>query len=215
MSFSPSSRCTVIVHVTDTNDLDPFFSPSSYSFDLNEDSRIHTSVGRVNADDADSGVNGEIYYSIMRQPATVQENNRQFFYNISLLQNVFESSQQLMLITCVIQGHSWSFKRFVRDKKRDPKFQKKPAKPQICNAIFVERNTFAILKAFSPISECRIQHISGVIFHFFRWHSQFASLLYNGGSQILRLSAIAKNCCFCRTLFPSILLWTPSLASSP
>ena len=55
--------------VTDTNDLDPFFSPSAYSFDVPEDSPLHASVGRVHADDADEGVNGEIYYSLMRHSA--------------------------------------------------------------------------------------------------------------------------------------------------
>ena len=55
--------------VTDTNDLDPFFSPSAYSFDVPEDTPLHASVGRVHADDADEGVNGEIYYSLMRHSA--------------------------------------------------------------------------------------------------------------------------------------------------
>ena len=31
-----------------------------------EDTPLHASVGRVHADDADEGVNGEIYYSLMR-----------------------------------------------------------------------------------------------------------------------------------------------------
>ena len=55
--------------MTDTNDLDPFFSPSAYSFDVPEDTPLHASVGRVHADDADEGVNGEIYYSLMRHSA--------------------------------------------------------------------------------------------------------------------------------------------------
>ena len=54
----------VHVKVTDTNDLDPFFQPSSYTFSVPEDIGLHTSIGQVFAEDADEGVNGEIYYSI-------------------------------------------------------------------------------------------------------------------------------------------------------
>ena len=61
----PESKCSVHVRVTDTNDLDPFFQPSSYTFAVEEDTPLHRSIGRVQAEDADSGINGEIYYSLM------------------------------------------------------------------------------------------------------------------------------------------------------
>ncbi len=60
-----SARCKVIVEVTDTNDLDPFFQPSRYAFVVEEDTALHASLGRVRAEDADEGVNGEIYYSLV------------------------------------------------------------------------------------------------------------------------------------------------------
>ena len=66
----PDARTTVNVRVVDANDLDPFFAPSSYSFDVDEDTPLHAPIGRVNADDADSGINGEIYYSILRERPT-------------------------------------------------------------------------------------------------------------------------------------------------
>ena len=55
---------TVNVKVLDSNDLDPFFNPSTYSVTVPEDSPVHSSVARVKAEDADEGINGEIYYSL-------------------------------------------------------------------------------------------------------------------------------------------------------
>lgn len=63
----PESKCSVHVRVTDTNDLDPFFQPSTYTFAVEEDTPLHRSIGRVQAEDADSGINGEIYYSLMSE----------------------------------------------------------------------------------------------------------------------------------------------------
>ena len=54
----------VSVAVLDTNDLDPFFNPSSYSVSVAEDLPLHSSVARVKAEDADQGINGEVYYSL-------------------------------------------------------------------------------------------------------------------------------------------------------
>ena len=75
----PDAKCVVVVSVTDTNDLDPFFQPSSYAFDVPEDTPLHASVGRVHADDADSGVNGEIYYSLMQTPPEMRDERPVFF----------------------------------------------------------------------------------------------------------------------------------------
>lgn len=63
---TPLLKTTVRVVITDTNDLDPFFQQPAYTFRLPEDSPLHTSFGRVRADDADEGVNSEVYYSIVR-----------------------------------------------------------------------------------------------------------------------------------------------------
>ena len=59
-------RATTVVNVKvlDSNDLDPFFNPSTYSVTVPEDSPVHSSVARVRAEDADEGINGEIYYSL-------------------------------------------------------------------------------------------------------------------------------------------------------
>lgn len=59
------AKCVVRVRVVDTNDLDPFFAPSRYTFVVEEDAPLHRSVGRVRAEDADEGVNGEIYYRLL------------------------------------------------------------------------------------------------------------------------------------------------------
>ena len=52
------------VQILDTNDLDPFFNPSFYSAAVPEDTQRHAAILTVSAEDADSGVNGEVYYSI-------------------------------------------------------------------------------------------------------------------------------------------------------
>lgn len=58
-------ECDVIVHVLDTNDLSPMFYPNEYSITVPEDMPLHQSILKVMAEDADLGVNGEIYYSLL------------------------------------------------------------------------------------------------------------------------------------------------------
>ena len=69
---APLAKTIVKVRVTDTNDLDPFFQSSTYTFNVPEDTPLHTSIGKVTAEDADEGINGEIYYSIKRHPTPSQ-----------------------------------------------------------------------------------------------------------------------------------------------
>lgn len=58
-------ECLVVVHVLDTNDLNPMFYPNEYSVTVPEDISLHQSIVKVMAEDADLGVNGEIYYSFL------------------------------------------------------------------------------------------------------------------------------------------------------
>ncbi|XP_045031201.1 fat-like cadherin-related tumor suppressor homolog isoform X3 [Daphnia magna] len=60
----PDAEADVWVYVQDTNDLSPLFYPSEYEVNVPEDSPLHVSLVQVKADDADVGVNGEIYYSL-------------------------------------------------------------------------------------------------------------------------------------------------------
>lgn len=53
------------VRVQDTNDLSPLFYPTDYAVTIPEDTPLHKSILRVIAEDADLGVNGEIYYSLL------------------------------------------------------------------------------------------------------------------------------------------------------
>lgn len=55
----------VVVKVLDTNDLSPLFYPTEYSITIPEDTPLHKNITRVIAEDADLGINGEIYYSFM------------------------------------------------------------------------------------------------------------------------------------------------------
>lgn len=56
---------TVIVRVLDTNDLSPLFYPNEYTVAVAEDMPLHKSIIKVIAEDADLGINGEIYYSFL------------------------------------------------------------------------------------------------------------------------------------------------------
>lgn len=55
------------VKVLDTNDLSPLFYPTEYTVVVPEDTQLHRSILRVTAEDADLGVNGDIYYSILEE----------------------------------------------------------------------------------------------------------------------------------------------------
>lgn len=57
----------VIVTVLDTNDLNPLFFPTEYNATVPEDTPVHQSILRVDAEDADLGRNGEIYYSFAEE----------------------------------------------------------------------------------------------------------------------------------------------------
>nr|XP_023018375.1 fat-like cadherin-related tumor suppressor homolog [Leptinotarsa decemlineata] len=62
-----TSETTVVVTVLDTNDLNPLFYPTEYNATVFEDTPIHQSILRVVAEDADLGINGEIYYSFITE----------------------------------------------------------------------------------------------------------------------------------------------------
>ncbi|XP_033149615.1 fat-like cadherin-related tumor suppressor homolog [Drosophila busckii] len=59
------SETTIHVQVLDRNDLSPLFYPTEYAVTVPEDTPKHHSIVKVIADDADLGVNGEIYYSFL------------------------------------------------------------------------------------------------------------------------------------------------------
>lgn len=62
--------------VSDVNDLSPLFYPTEYDVEVPEDAPPHSSVARVAAEDADTGLNGEIYYSL-------QEPSDQFVVHVT------------------------------------------------------------------------------------------------------------------------------------
>ncbi|CRK90602.1 CLUMA_CG004304, isoform A [Clunio marinus] len=57
----------VDVKVLDKNDLSPLFYPTKYSVTVTDDTPLHQSIVRVTAEDADIGINGEIYYSLLNE----------------------------------------------------------------------------------------------------------------------------------------------------
>ena len=60
-----SSTATVNVKVIDKNDNEPVFTNLTYNFDVSENAKVKTKIGRVVAKDIDDGLNGEVGYSII------------------------------------------------------------------------------------------------------------------------------------------------------
>ena len=56
---------SVTIDISDVNDVAPVFLQKEYVFTVSEDAVIGTSVGRIQATDADVGVNREITFSIL------------------------------------------------------------------------------------------------------------------------------------------------------
>ncbi|KAK6173365.1 hypothetical protein SNE40_016833 [Patella caerulea] len=61
---SRNSSCTVTIIVTDVNDVVPTFSQSRYTFKAKENQESGVVIGRLEAKDADEGLNSEILYNI-------------------------------------------------------------------------------------------------------------------------------------------------------
>ncbi|KAI9558984.1 hypothetical protein GHT06_015773 [Daphnia sinensis] len=83
-----TSTAVVVVFITDVNDNKPVFSEcSSYSPKIEEGAPNGSPVVRVQATDADKGVNGQVKYSIVQQPNqkgtkfTVDEETGEIFTN--------------------------------------------------------------------------------------------------------------------------------------
>lgn len=62
----PDVHCEVLIRVTDTNDLSPFFFPTWYNVTVPEDTPLHSVLVKLNAYDPDTGINGEIYYRLLK-----------------------------------------------------------------------------------------------------------------------------------------------------
>ncbi len=68
---SLTSTTEVQVHVEDANDLSPLFYPTSYFVEVREDAQVNDPITTVTAEDADIGVNGEVYYSFSQRLDTL------------------------------------------------------------------------------------------------------------------------------------------------
>ncbi|KAH8379347.1 hypothetical protein KR009_004338 [Drosophila setifemur] len=62
---SYETETNVHIKVLDRNDLSPLFYPTQYTVVIPEDTPKYQSILKVTADDADLGINGEIYYSLL------------------------------------------------------------------------------------------------------------------------------------------------------
>ena len=78
-----SSSLNITVQVVNENDNTPVFSQNSYSFSIAENSNNSTLVGMTPATDADSGVFGDLTYSIASDP------NNILIYPVTTSSNLF------------------------------------------------------------------------------------------------------------------------------
>ncbi|XP_016955474.1 fat-like cadherin-related tumor suppressor homolog isoform X1 [Drosophila biarmipes] len=62
---SYETEANIHIRVLDRNDLSPLFYPTQYTVVIPEDTPKYQSILKVTADDADLGINGEIYYSLL------------------------------------------------------------------------------------------------------------------------------------------------------
>ncbi|KAL3878333.1 hypothetical protein ACJMK2_030696, partial [Sinanodonta woodiana] len=74
---SPSRTATASVYITvmDVNDNDPIFTQISYTFNIEENMPVNTSVGYISATDADIGPNAELVYNVPSgKPFVIKQN---------------------------------------------------------------------------------------------------------------------------------------------
>ena len=62
---SLNGSTSVLVYVMDENDNEPIFEKSNYTFFVREDASKLYDVGRVKAEDKDTGANGRITYHLV------------------------------------------------------------------------------------------------------------------------------------------------------
>ncbi|XP_043063016.1 fat-like cadherin-related tumor suppressor homolog isoform X2 [Drosophila yakuba] len=62
---SYETEANIHIKVLDRNDLSPLFYPTQYTVVIPEDTPKYQSILKVTADDADLGINGDIYYSLL------------------------------------------------------------------------------------------------------------------------------------------------------
>ncbi|XP_037811069.1 fat-like cadherin-related tumor suppressor homolog, partial [Lucilia sericata] len=98
-------ECTMYLQVLDRNDLSPLFYPTEYSATISEDLPIHSSILTVTAEDADLGLNGEIYYSFLDDsPYFVIHPSTGVISNVRLLEHL--GDQQLEIVVLAVDRGS-------------------------------------------------------------------------------------------------------------
>ncbi|CAH0717523.1 unnamed protein product, partial [Brenthis ino] len=88
----------VAVEVTDENDLSPLFYPTEYEAVVQEDAPLHSSIARVSAEDADLGINGEIYYSLAEATDRFAVHPTSGVVTVTRALSVAESSRYVIII---------------------------------------------------------------------------------------------------------------------
>ncbi|XP_071748477.1 fat-like cadherin-related tumor suppressor homolog isoform X5 [Lepeophtheirus salmonis] len=116
----PNLRTTMFIQVSDTNDLDPIFPSSNYTFRIDKDMPLHRTIGTIYAEDADEGINGEIYYSF--HPSTSSKIMELFYLHpmsgsISLLKNIGNEKKSVysMAVVAVDRGIKTISKTYASD----------------------------------------------------------------------------------------------------
>lgn len=124
-------ECEVTVHVLDTNgntyrcwnfdqlfdiklnifptlDLSPLFYPNEYSVTVPEDISLHQSIVKVMAEDADLGINGEIYYSFLEYTESFSVNPTSGVITLTRPLRYTEKSLHELIVIAIDRGGSQS-----------------------------------------------------------------------------------------------------------
>lgn len=121
-------ECHVAVHVLDTNDLSPLFYPNEYSITVPEDISLHQSIIKVMAEDADLGINGEIYYGLLEYSDWFSIHPTSGVITLTRPLKYVEKSLHEIIVVATDRGGSQT-KRLSQPSKAKVKIRVKPVSP--------------------------------------------------------------------------------------
>lgn len=125
-------ECQVVVHVLDTNDLSPLFYPNEYSITVPEDISLYQSIVQVMAEDADLGINGEIYYSFLEYTDWFSVNPTSGVITSTRPLKYMERSMHELIVIATDRGGSQT-NRLSQPSKAKVKIRIKPVSIQKCS----------------------------------------------------------------------------------
>ena len=104
-----SAQAQINLYVEDTNDLTPLFLKRVYEVAIPEDTPVQKSIIRLTASDADTGVNGEIYYHFKEKTDTFSIHPTTGV--VSVLRPLDHTEKGLFIFNVVAQDRGLGFRK--------------------------------------------------------------------------------------------------------